>query len=368
MRRVLETFVLFAVAALLLLAAAAFRPPVAHADGAAGTFQVGGGKVRIFNFAGKVDVVAGEGDAVVVEVRPGGKDAAKLGVTTLPAGDSGEASFIVTNPASRIVYPDGQGHGSRSRFDVAPDGRFGDGWGRWPAGKKRRVEIAGSGSGVEAWADLTVRVPRGRSVALHLGVGGVQVTRLEGGFRAQVAAGPVSTTGTRGELAIETGSGGVTVRDAQGDLAVSTGSGAISLDGLRGDRLRVETGSGGIRAVGVTGTEFSCESGSGSVDLLNVKSPKVRVESGSGSVRLRLGAGVDDLTVQTGSGGITLEAPDVIDAALMLETGSGGIHCELPVRVQKREDNHLEGLLGGGRGRIQLETGSGSIHVVRAPS
>ena len=74
-----------------------------------------------------------------------------------------------------------------------------------------RVEIRGSGSGLEAHADLVVGVPKGQRIVIHWGVGDAMVSNVDGDIRVSVASATVTSEHTKGRLNLDTGSGNVTI-------------------------------------------------------------------------------------------------------------------------------------------------------------
>src|SRR5687768_17520406 len=143
-----------------------------------------GDSVAIYNLVGELRVDPGSGSDVVVEISRGGADASRLEVQSGP---------IRGRETLRIIYPDdvirlpNWGRGWNTTMRVRDDGTFGDGgdWGRGSRDRGRRegreVRISGRGrDGLEAFADLRVTVPAGKSVALYLGVGKAFVTNVDG--------------------------------------------------------------------------------------------------------------------------------------------------------------------------------------------
>jgi DUF4097 and DUF4098 domain-containing protein YvlB len=55
--------------------------------------------------------------------------------------------------------------------------------------------------------------------------------------------------------------------------------------------------------------------------------------------------------------------PGSLGAAINAETGSGGISYDVPITVTHRERDQLAGRIGDGRGRIEIDTGSGAIRI-----
>src|SRR6266568_2082382 len=316
----------------------------APAVGAAQTtrYVLKGDSVAVYNLVGELRVEPGSGSDVAVQVTRGGADAARLDVQSGPL--RGRETLRIIYPEDVISLPD-WGRGWNTTLHVRDDGTFGDngGWRR----EGREVRITGRGRGFEGYADLRVSVPAGKGVALHLGVGKVFVTNVDGAILVQVASADVSAERTRGTLKIDTGSGNVDVHDASGDIALESGSGDITASGLHGGRIKLDTGSGNITVTGAEGDEL-------------------RFETGSGNVEVALTATFQSLSVETGSGDVTLRVPATIGAEVELDTGSGEIDLGgLTIEVRRLQEDHITGTIGDGRGRLSIETGSGNVHLVK---
>ena len=320
-----------------------------------------GNRVSIYNLAGTLKIQGGAGPAVVVDITRGGRDAGRL---TLAQGDiRGANALRVLFPGDRIVYSR-LGYRTRTDIRVNSDGTFdhggGDGW-----FSRDRVEIRDSGSGLEAYADLVVNVPRGQTISVHLGVGEATVSNVDGNIDVNVAAARVTTEHTKGYLSIDTGSGGVSVTDAEGDVKLDTGSGGVTVDGVRGQELHMDTGSGSIRVANVDVKTLDADVGSGGIRLSRVKASRVKLDAGSGGIDLDLASLVDDLSVETGSGGATIRLPAAQGGEIDIQTGSGGIESDFAVQTTKLGRNHLRGHIGNGEARIRIEAGSGHVRLIK---
>lgn len=327
----------------------------------ASTHELRGSRVAIYNIAGVVQVEAGTGSAVQVEVTRRGRDAGQLRVES---GSLRQRETLrVIYPGDRIVYrgPESSRWGRmRTSLRVADDGTFDGGW---DGSRGDRVEVRSDGEGLEASADLRVRVPRGTSLELHLAVGEATVSNMEGDLLIDVHAARVTTNGTRGRLDLDTGSGEVSVTNAEGEVTLDTGSGSVTLEGIRGPSLVLDTGSGRVSGDRVEVRELRLDTGSGRVALRGVQAPDVFLDTGSGSVEIDLAADVDRLSVDSGSGGVTIGVPSTLGAELSIETGSGGIDVDVPVTMRRAGRRSFEGQLGDGRGRMGIETGSGGVRI-----
>ena len=316
-------------------------------------FTLTGDEVAIYNLAGRLQVVAGTGDAVTVEVTRGGADAARLKVATGPY--QGRQALRVVYPEHRIVYP-AIGRGSSTRTEVDDQGYFDDVEGH-------SVSITGSGSGFEAHADLKVRMPPGQKLRLYWVVGEVTVTNIEGELFVDHAAGGVAVDGIRGDLTLDTGSGDVRVNRARGDVMLDTGSGDLAITDMQGGRLALDTGSGSVTVSNVRVDDLSADTGSGAVTLRATAAGEIRLDSGSGPVEVDLAADAKSLVVDTGSGRVTLRLPRGASARFEIETSSGPIDIDVPYEASHVGRHEVRGQFGKGAGTIRIESGSGGVRV-----
>lgn len=320
----------------------------------AGRYSLRGDEVAVYNLAGDLTVRGGEGEAVTVDVSRGGPDAGRLEVRTGSVRGH-DASLRVVYPGDRIRYGD---RGSQTHLRVRDDGTFGGGHGR-------RVRISGRGGGLEAHADLTVAVPEGQRLSLHVGVGRVEVSNVEGDLTVDTHSGGIETRATRGALNLDTGSGSVRVTDAGGDLSVDTGSGSVRLEGVEGDAIHVDTGSGRVRGGDLSATRVEVDTGSGSIELSRVAARQLFTDTGSGSIRVDLTSDVESLEADTGSGDVVLTVPESFGARIDVEAGSGSVDVDFPIRLRRAGDGEMAGEIGDGSGRVVVDTGSGSVRISR---
>lgn len=344
----MRTTVTLTLAAGLLAAAA----PGIHGQ-TTDRYELRGDRIAIWNLAGAARVLSGSGSAVTVEVARGGEDASSLRVET--GALDGAETLRVIYPGDRIVYADG-GRGQRSDVRVREDGTFGrDG---------RRVAVAGSGGGTRAHADLTIRVPPGREVAVYVAVGRIDAADVESDLRLDTNSGAVTARAVRGFLNVDTGSGHVEVSQIEGDLVVDTGSGGVDASDVRGGRINLDTGSGRVTGREIRADELRVDTGSGRIQLSGVTATDVSLDTGSGGIELALDSDIRFLEIDTGSGGVTLRVPESFGARIEVETGSGGIDSEIPIQMRRGGRDRLSGTIGDGDGQIRIETGSGSVRIL----
>jgi len=312
--------------------------------------ELRGESVAIYNLAGRVTVEASGGSAVQVAVTPRGADAGQLQVEQGVV--HGRQTLRVVYPGSSVRYRDG---GGSTQLRVRDDGTFGDG------SDGRRVTIDDDSGSLEAWADLTIGVPRGQSLHVFQAVGMVTVSNVNGDLVIDTHSADVSTTGTAGPLAIDVGSGDISVTDAEGNVTLDTGSGDVTVRGARGDLLYVDTGSGNVTADAASVRELRVDTGSGDVEVANGSASAVMIDTGSGTVQLDLSNSPEEVEIDTGSGSVTVRVPASFSAEVAIETSSGDIDLEFPLQVSDWERNEVSGRIGSGQGRLTIDTGSGSV-------
>jgi DUF4097 and DUF4098 domain-containing protein YvlB len=329
-------------------------------------YTVRGDEVAIYNLAGEVRIEPGPGPAVTAQVTRGGADATKLKV--LRSEVEGTESLRLVYPGDRIKYS-GLSAGSSTQLRVRDDGTFSDNDHGDDEHRRReegrRVTIVGSGSGLDAHADLKVSVPRGKQVAIYLAVGKVTAANVEGDLSIDAANAPVNSTNSRGDLEIDVGSGAVQVSQARGELSVDTGSGEVAVSDIRGESISIETGSGQVTGSDVRSNQLSINTGSGDIQVSSLNAPQVNLETGSGAVTADMSGELWNLSVNTGSGDVTLKAPPTLGAEVDIETSSGDIETDFEVSVTRHARDHMTGRIGDGRGKIDIETGSGGIKLVK---
>jgi hypothetical protein len=349
--------------------------PAALAAQQAERFTVAGDEIAIYNLAGSVTIEPGTGLATVLVTRAG-PGAAKLSIAQ---GElDGRGTLRVVYPADRIVYP-AMGKGSSTDLKVRDDGTFGDGdfyhrqhdddddrHNHYDDGP--RVRIVGAGDGLEASADLRIQLPAGHRASVYLAVGKVAIGNVDGRLSIDAHNAPVNATGTRGELSIDVGSGAVSVTGARGDLSVDTGWGPVEVSRFEGTQLSVDSGSGDVTASEVKGNGISIDTGSGDIRLSAASAPEITLETGSGGVTADLRTDPTALSVETGSGNIRITAPSTLGAEVDIETSSGEVESDFPLQVTRHSREHLVGTIGNGRGKVQIETGSGDVRLLRKTS
>ncbi len=353
-------------AAVLGLAVSASLLQVSAA-GAAEHHSIAANQLTLSNLVGEVRVEGGAGSAFEVDVSILGRDAATSGVRVeVTEGEPARLSIrFPTDKHDRFNYPK-LGSGSSTNINARGGSAEKTALTDWIfSGGKGRVEVAGSGKGMEVWADVIVRVPAGATFEAYHGVGPMTAAGVQGNLTLDARSGSVDAREITGAVTIGTGSGSVKVQKVRGRLAVDTGSGGVDVTSCQGDEIAIDTGSGSVTAADLTCTHLSVDTGSGSVDAPRVAAESATIDTGSGSVDLHLlRCGAGPYSIDTGSGGIDLRLPAEASATIEADTGSGRVSANLPgIQILDKERDSLSARLGAGAAKIELSTGSGSIRL-----
>ena len=174
-------------------------------------------------------------------------------------------------------------------------------------------------------------------------------------------------TGSADELTIETKSGQVTLNrlNVQGLVTVKDDFGTIELEQVNADAYDLETNSGSVTVDGAQGN-VKAHSGFGSVMLINAENVTIDLSTQSGSVDFEGSLGEGPHSVHSDFGEIILSLP--ADSALDVDllTDFGTIKSDIPITVilsGETEKNRQTGTINDGGAQLTVETGSGGITI-----
>ena len=264
------------------------------------TYELAGDPAAVWNLAGAVTVTGG-GATLTVEVKRGGAEADRLQVIT--GAIDLEQDGVGRVDALRVVYPGDEisFEGGGTELHVRDDGTFFRGGDRG-----RKVKIHEDGDGLDAYADLDITVPAGKTVRLYQAAGEIVVSNVDGDLMVSAGSADIRSSGTSGRLNLDTGSGNVTIDGARGDVMLDTGSGDVDARDVSAGDLVIDTGSGNVSGASVRVGELNVDTGSGDVTMEDVEAGELAVDTGSGDVSVRFTAGpntVADAGVLGVSGG-----------------------------------------------------------------
>lgn len=142
----------------------------------------------------------------------------------------------------------------------------------------------------------------------------------------------------------------------------------------RGGQFELRNTNGAVQVMNTNGVvevrdvagECDIKTTNGRIDLAGVAGG-VRAKTTNGSIELRLVDLLDApiLDLRTTNGGITAELPVNFAGWISARTTKGSIRSAFPVTIEERgfAGNRLEGQIGEGHARLQLQTTNGSIKI-----
>jgi len=336
---------------------------VAEADSTRESFSLDADTLVVTNLVGGIEILPAGGANFEVEVRRVGKDAdQQLRVHTREGSTAELAVEFPVDRTRRYRYPDAGRFKTTLTLPLRQENAS-----SWLSRLFRefasdRIEVSDR-SGEALWADLTIRVPRGKTLDLVLGAGKIRALGVVADLSLDSHAGPIEVAGVEGSVLADTGSGAITGNELVGNVNFDTGSGTVTLRNARGASIRIDTGSGFVNLADVDGKKLDVDTGSGTVRAERIGADDLVIDTGSGNVEVslaRLGSGTFEL--DTGSGSVELALPRDASAHIEADTGSGGVRMNLDgVTVHKKERSYVEATVGGGAAEVKIDTGSGSV-------
>ena len=183
-----------------------------------------------------------------------------------------------------------------------------------------------------------------------------------------------------GETRIEVVSGDVRLASLAELVEVEAVSGRVQITGVSSDdAMTAETVSGRLDIESVRAPRLEASSVSGAVALRGVDARRVEVETVSGSVTFSGALAADGrYEFESHSGGIRLTVPEGTGFELESESFSGGLRSAIPIVVGRGDragavtvfesgNRSIEGVAGGGGGRLELSTFSGDMRIEVGP-
>jgi hypothetical protein len=204
------------------------------------------------------------------------------------------------------------------------------------------------GSRRDGGAQLEVRVPRGSMVEVQTVSADITISGVEGELELSAVSGNIEVEGAREDLSVETVSGKIKVKSAGGRVSAESVSGQVVVGGVSG-RVDISSVSGHVKLSGEQLTQGTVEVVSGQAELSGSLAPGGEIEMSSHSGRL------------------VLRLPASTSARISVESYSGSIDNELGPPAQRvgrfGPQSELDFKMGGGDGRVEIETFSGHVSL-----
>lgn len=252
------------------------------------------------------------------------------------------------------------------------------------AGQEVHIDKSGTSRGALLYADLLIRIPPGIDIRIENAVGeihamGIAASATLGGQDGEIHArrteGTVSISLDTGLLRAIDGRGRVEIaaREAaceivrfSGDVISKTKGGFVEVRESSGGLVTIETEGGGISLRDVSASvEARTDSGTIEGELLRSGERFIAL-SGSGSIRIAGDfADATAVTLRSTSGLVELALSETPPISVAASTERGTLDMKHPgVRVVTESPGRFEGLLGSGKGSIDLRSESGTVRLL----
>jgi len=217
---------------------------------------------------------------------------------------------------------------------------------------------------------VTLEKATAADISLTSNSGALELNNVRASGRVEVSTdfGDASfTSGSADELTVETNSGKVTLRqlNVNDALTVKDDFGSIELEQVNADSYDVHTNSGSVTIDGASGN-VRAHSDFGSVTLQNAENVTVDLSTNSGSVDFEGSLGEGPHTIQSEFGEILVTIPADSALDVDLKTDFGSIRSDIPITVTltgETDRNRQTGTMNEGGSQLTVETNSGGISI-----
>ncbi|MEC0248325.1 DUF4097 family beta strand repeat-containing protein [Paenibacillus chitinolyticus] len=284
-------------------------------------------QVHAFNTNGRIELAAGDGDAVRIQA-------------TVWVNDDDEQEARKTADASHVEQSI---QGTELTLKAVGE----EYTKAWFVKNKARI-------------DITVTLPRTASLdylaetengavqaaglrplnlfSAHTSNGSVELTDIQGHVEAVTTNGKIIVSSVSGAVKAQTVNGEVVIRETGAGVQAAASNGKVTLSSVKGDAV-ARTDNGSVKIKDVSG--------------------RVQAETENGSVRLESAEMAGDWQASTNKGRITIRLPG--EAGFKVQGSARVLHTGLPVRL---DEEKLSGTVGSGEhilairtdGEISLET------------
>jgi hypothetical protein len=203
-----------------------------------------------------------------------------------------------------------------------------------------------------------VAVPPGTPVTARSNSGEIVAADLSAASMLETQSGRIDVRASSGTLAVTTGSGAVTIQGAGAGLTVRTSSSAIDIRDARG-AVRVQTQSGAVDIDVAPTADVEVETGSSAI-LVAGAHRRLSARSQSGAIRVAGRAG-GAWNISNGSGRVEVTVNRADAAQFDLSNRSGTIRVPDSLVTTAATKRRVEATLGTGEHPVTVDAGSGAI-------
>lgn len=296
------------------------------------SFRVGsGGTLNIDSDVGTIEVKAGSGNSVEIEV--------------IRKVDSRyEDDFDELIEDFEIDF-------NKRGDDVFITGEWKGKEGRWWNRRKNRLKIK-----------YVVSVPTRYNVDLKTSGGSISVDDLEGQVKSKTSGGSLNFGDIKGDVFGKTSGGSITLDGCKGTADVNTSGGSIHIGEVDGN-VDAHT-SGGSVTIDRAGGEVIAKTSGGSINVEEVMG-SIEASTSGGTVTAHISKQPKGRCyLRTSGGSIKVYLAEDIGVDLDASTSGGHVETDFPVKVSGRiSKRSLKAEVNNGGPEMVLRTSGGSIYL-----
>lgn len=232
-----------------------------------------------------------------------------------------------------------------------------------------------------------ITVPRQTNIECASSYGSIQLTDIDGDVSGKTKSGSITAENIEGSADLDTSYGSINCKDISGDnIKLKSSSGAITAENIKGpadistsygtitckdmsggDIIKLKTSSGQIKLSNASFGDCDAHTSYGSIVSEQLKGDSLKLNSSSGSIDIVCSDSAPAqiaANIVTSYGNIDFTAPPDFSGEVDLSTSHGSIKTGVPITISGQiSKKKLKGRIGQGKGKLHLETKSGSIRT-----
>jgi len=241
--------------------------------------------------------------------------------------------------------------------------------GKTSSGSITAENINGSARLSTSFGSVTCKNISGDEIKLKSSSGSITAENVQGSVQLDTSFGPITCKDmSDGDIKLKTSSGKIKLSNASfGECDVHTSFGSITSDELKGNSIKLHSGSGSINVTKASADTANISTSFGSITCRQITSTDITAKSGSGHIDIACSDSTPpeiSANVVTSFGSIDFVTPPDFSGQVNLTTSYGSIKTDLPITIMGEvSKKKLTGVIGEGKGKLHLQTSSGSIKI-----
>jgi hypothetical protein len=211
--------------------------------------------------------------------------------------------------------------------------------------------------------DLRISVPKHLALDVKTVYGDITINATTSNVNVESNAGSISINGAAGVTA-KTNFGNVSVSNAKSIVSANSNAGEIVID--TAPEVKATAQCGNIELKNITGP-LDCRGNFGNISLVNYTGQNATLRTATGEIRATQSVPLTgDIRATTSWGSIYVYLPTASNCSIDLHSTGGGVQSDLPLQHISRDPTHLSGILGDGKGYLNLRSTGGHVAVLAA--